>query len=187
MNEAPGQLKPNNAILHFAQFEQLHFARARHPRTIRRPVMSALTDWSRALIPRISLCSATLMATATPSCATWPRASPRVCERSFPAASDSPPALDLVSWMKKHAAPPIANYVNWHGRTVSQIREEAALRDALVRHIQAHAAAFTESAGATGAGKIAAIRQRGASRRASHSFSGSAHPARLAAAEFCSI
>src|SRR6187399_1211685 len=28
MNDGPGQLKPNNPILHFEQFEQLHFARA---------------------------------------------------------------------------------------------------------------------------------------------------------------
>jgi hypothetical protein len=33
--------------------------------------------------------------------------------------------------MKQHDAPPIAVYVNWRGRTVRQIREEAALYDAL--------------------------------------------------------
>ena len=51
-------------------------------------------------------------------------------------------ATHLVPWMKQHAAPPIANYVNWHGRTVIRIREEAALREALVRHIDDHADAF---------------------------------------------
>ena len=37
---------------------------------------------------------------------------------------------DLFDWMKQHEAPAIAVYVNWRGRTVRQIREEAALYDA---------------------------------------------------------
>ena len=42
------------------------------------------------------------------------------------------PGTDLRYWMRVHAARPTASYVNWIGRTVRRIREEAALRDALV-------------------------------------------------------
>jgi hypothetical protein len=38
--------------------------------------------------------------------------------------------------MKAHGAPSSASYVNWRGRTVRRIREEAALHDALQSHIE---------------------------------------------------
>jgi hypothetical protein len=43
---------------------------------------------------------------------------------------------DLFAWMKQHDAPAIAVYVNWRGRTVRQIREEAALYDALENYVE---------------------------------------------------
>jgi len=44
--------------------------------------------------------------------------------------------------MKAHSAPPIAAYVNWRGRTVLQIQEEAALQEALQKHLQNNATDF---------------------------------------------
>ncbi|HQR10981.1 MAG TPA: hypothetical protein PLW68_06605 [Casimicrobiaceae bacterium] len=38
---------------------------------------------------------------------------------------------DLLAWMTSHSVMPAATYVNWIGRTVLQIREDAALRAAL--------------------------------------------------------
>ncbi len=38
---------------------------------------------------------------------------------------------DLLAWMLRHSRAPAACYVNWVGRTVRQIHEEAALRSAL--------------------------------------------------------
>ena len=49
---------------------------------------------------------------------------------------------DLQAWMKAHAVAPAANYVNWRGRTVQRVREEAALHDALERHIESDATAL---------------------------------------------
>jgi hypothetical protein len=43
---------------------------------------------------------------------------------------------DLRRWMQQHAVTPAATYVNWIGRTVLQIREDAALRAALIEHLQ---------------------------------------------------
>src|SRR5262245_28343298 len=45
---------------------------------------------------------------------------------------------DLLGWMKARELRPAANYVNWVGRTVAQIREEAALRDVLVKYVDEH-------------------------------------------------
>ena len=39
--------------------------------------------------------------------------------------------------MKNHSQPSAASYVNWIGRTVHQIREEAALRSLLLRYLRA--------------------------------------------------
>jgi hypothetical protein len=44
--------------------------------------------------------------------------------------------------MKQHDAPAIAVYVNWRGRTVRQIREEAALYDALESYIEKETESF---------------------------------------------
>jgi hypothetical protein len=50
------------------------------------------------------------------------------------------PRSNLLEWMKRHSKCPAAAYVNWMGRTVKQIREEAVLRDGLVKYIRTHAA-----------------------------------------------
>jgi hypothetical protein len=47
-----------------------------------------------------------------------------------------PEGADLLTWMREHSVGPAATYVNWIGRTVALIREDAALRAALVDHLQ---------------------------------------------------
>jgi hypothetical protein len=46
--------------------------------------------------------------------------------------------------MRSYEAPPIAHYVNWRGRTVRRVREEAKLHDALDGYLQIHAPAFAD-------------------------------------------
>ena len=43
---------------------------------------------------------------------------------------------DLLEWLRAHQVRAAATYVNWRGRTVRQVREEAALRDALEWHVE---------------------------------------------------
>jgi hypothetical protein len=43
---------------------------------------------------------------------------------------------DLLNWMRKHKLRPQVNYVNWIGRTVKQVREEAALHQSLSMYLQ---------------------------------------------------
>jgi len=49
------------------------------------------------------------------------------------------PGQNLLAWMRAHSVPPAANYVNWRGRTVRRVREDAALRDALDAYVQRRA------------------------------------------------
>jgi hypothetical protein len=52
------------------------------------------------------------------------------------------PNLDLLSWIKDKSVSPAANYVNWIGRTVIQVREEEALRQSLEKFIQENSASL---------------------------------------------
>jgi hypothetical protein len=47
---------------------------------------------------------------------------------------------DLLGWMQEHERRAAATYVNWIGRTVRQIHEEAELRKTLVDYVDSHAA-----------------------------------------------
>ncbi len=44
---------------------------------------------------------------------------------------------DLLAWMRDHEHPPAASYVNWLGRTVGQVRQEASLTAALRGELEA--------------------------------------------------
>ena len=60
-------------------------------------------------------------------------------KKIFAHCEDFVKGSNLLAWMKARELRPAANYVNWVGRTVAQIREEAALRDVLVKYIDDHA------------------------------------------------
>src|SRR6185295_2273853 len=49
----------------------------------------------------------------------------------FAHCDDFDARADLLAWMRARQTPPTAIYVNWIGRTVRQVREEAALHEAL--------------------------------------------------------
>jgi len=69
---------------------------------------------------------------------------------------------DLSAWMRAHAATPAAQYINWVGRTVQQIREEAALHAALRERLLHNGAAFVdESPAAIHRSLATLVRQNG--------------------------
>lgn len=133
MNRAPGMADPDNVLIPFGRFERLHFARftllqAPAPDDIevydQRP-----SPWPLTLAflgdcdgPADSFL-AEMVHHAAPGLA-----------RIFTCCADFAPDGDILAWMRRHERPPAANYVNWLGRTVVQIREEAALRTTLVRY-----------------------------------------------------
>lgn len=143
MNEGPGLVKADNALVPFAQFDTLHFARfvilddgdtrgdvRAHGLPVRDypPYLAFLGDtdgddrdaFLEALAQRAGAGLRSIFS----------------CCEGF--AADT----DLVEWMKRRNTRAIASYVNWRGRTVRRIREEAALRVALDEHLRANPAAF---------------------------------------------
>ena len=59
--------------------------------------------------------------------------------RIFSHCQGFPGRGDLLEWMIAHDQPAATHYVNWVGRTVRQVREEHALRQALEAYLDTHA------------------------------------------------
>jgi hypothetical protein len=142
MNAAPGRVNADNALVPFAQFDTLHFARfvilddktLEDVRVYGMPVhtyplyLAFLGDIDGdpdAFLGKLMKRAGKGLRAIFSCCAGF--------------TSDT----DLVGWMKRHGSPAIANYVNWRGRTVRRIREEAALRKALEEYLHSHAPALT--------------------------------------------
>lgn len=142
MNESAGRVDPNNDLVPFDQFDTLHFAR-----------LLILDDQTAGdveiygLTPRTYPLYLAFLGDVDGDENTFLTELSRRAEDGlravFSCCDGFGAETDLVPWMKQHRKPPIANYVNTRGRTVTQIREEAALRDALERRIDAGVTAIT--------------------------------------------
>jgi hypothetical protein len=137
MNAQPGHADPNNAVIPFAQFPQLHFARVCLVRDDTTSDVSAyglpqpqyplylaiVGDFDESpedFLKDLSERTASGLAMLFSHCEGFDRNG------------------DLLAWMRQHAAPASAWYANWKGRTMLQIREEAALRDAMETYLDGH-------------------------------------------------
>jgi len=143
MNRRPGVADPANGILPFGRFERLHFARFI---VLDDPTLGDIAEYGKAppVLP-VSLvflvdCDgpaddflADLVARAGPG-----------LERVFAHCQGFTPGGDLLRWMKAHGRPAATAYVNWVGRTVRQIREEAVLRLALEAYLDEHAGTLAD-------------------------------------------
>jgi hypothetical protein len=134
MNRGPGQVDPNNSLLPFAEFETLHFAR-----------FVILDDKTTEdirvykLMPRTYPLYLAFLGDvdgdANAFLGKLIKRAGKGLRKIFSCCQGFAPDRDLLDWMKQHDAPAIAAYVNWRGRTVRQIREEAALYDALENYV----------------------------------------------------
>ena len=136
MNDRPGTADPDNAQVPFGRFDRLHVARfvileANTADDIRVYGMEPV-DWPPTLaflgdcdgpadtfIAELAVCAEPGLRRIFSYCRDF-----RVDEPS------------LVNWMHAHEVKPAANYVNYQGRTVVQIREEQALHQALSAQLQ---------------------------------------------------
>ena len=66
--------------------------------------------------------------------------------RLFGCCDGFAPGGDLAGVAARHHIAAAAGYVNWVGRTVRQVREEAALYDAVQRHLRVKAGAGARAA-----------------------------------------
>jgi hypothetical protein len=140
MNDSPGRVNADNALIPFGELDTLHFARfvlmydktLEDVRVYGLPVrtyplyLAFLGDFDGdrneflgKLVKRAGKGLRTIFA----------------CCKGF--ADDT----DLLAWMKERETPSIAGYVNWRGRTVRRIREEALLQKTLEEHLRSNASA----------------------------------------------
>ena len=145
MNRAPGMADPNNALIPFGRLPDLHFARivVLDDQTLgdittaygipRRDYPLYLTfladfdgDVDRFRNQMVSIARKGL-------------------EQIFSFCTDFKPGTDIVSWMKQHEHRPSTMYINWVGRTMQQIREENALRQAVQTFVFSGGAQFQKS------------------------------------------
>jgi hypothetical protein len=134
MNDAPGRVNANNSLIPFGEFDGLHVAR-----------LLILDDTTAedsrvyGLPPRKnSLYFAFLGDVDGEADAFLDDVAERAAaglRRLFSCCEGFTPDTDLRAWLRRHRNPAVANYVNWRGRSVRQIREEANLRAALDDHI----------------------------------------------------
>src|SRR5208282_5429658 len=141
MNREPGVVDPMNAVVPFARLEGLHFARI--------VVLDdlSLDDIEAYGLPRVNYPTylAFLGDFDGPFDAFFAELTQRAgdgLKRMFAHCDDFPPNSDLLGWMKTHNVAPATIYVNWIGRTVQQVRQEEALRQAMERFIQENAASL---------------------------------------------
>jgi len=135
MNSAPGFANPRNTLIPYWQFNNLHVARF--------TILQANTNEdirSHGVTPEIwrpALCfigdidgdPETFLAEMVI------RAEPGL-RRIFSFCEGFDPGTDLLEWLVRHSHRPDANYVNWRGRTVQQIREESVLSQVLASEIR---------------------------------------------------
>ena len=142
MNVRPGVVDPQNVIIPFTEFGRLHFAR-----------LLILADQTRDDIKQYGVAPPSAVTSlaflgdcdgdADDFLADLARRAGGGLRQIFSHCQGFSAGSDLLQWMKDHAQPPAAMYVNWIGRTVQQIHEENALRNALADHLDKHSAVLT--------------------------------------------
>lgn len=131
MNRAPGVVDPFNGLVPFGRFERLHFARF-----VALDDSAMAADWQACGLPPRSFPAylAFIGDCDGPLQSFFADLSGRAGEglrKVFACCEDFDRDSDVLSWMLAHNRPASANYVNWIGRTVRQVREESALQQAL--------------------------------------------------------
>jgi hypothetical protein len=130
MNQAPGIVDPNNALVPFARFERLHVARfvILHDETLDDLRLYGVSfDNAPIWLVFLGDCDGPAATMLTELGAVAGAGLTRI----FAYCEGYTHGTNLLGWMRAHSMRPATQYVNWVGRTVRQIFEEAALHAAL--------------------------------------------------------
>jgi hypothetical protein len=143
MNLSPGKVNPENALFPFAQLAGLHVAR--FVILDDQTTTDLLTAYGIAPenFPLYLAFLADFDGSADSFRALLASRAKDGLFQVFSCCEEFSPATDIAQWMKSHDYAPATIYVNWLGRTVTQIREENALRLALQEHLRANASAYS--------------------------------------------
>jgi len=139
MNPGPGRVDPNDSLVPFAEFDALHFARfiILDDKTTKDVRVYGLTPRS---YPLYLAFLGDVDGDVNAFLRKLIKRAGKGLGKIFSCCQGFARDTDLLTWMKQHDAPAIAAYVNTRGRTVRQIREEAALYDALDSYIEQNTA-----------------------------------------------
>jgi hypothetical protein len=140
MNHRPGVVNPLNDLVPFGKFERLHFARF--------VILDDLTQDDVAaygVVPERWPASLAFLGDCDGSAADFlndlaVRAAAGL-RAVFSYCEGFTPQTDLIRWLHDHKQEAATIYVNRIGRTVRQVREEAALHNSIENYLEANAAA----------------------------------------------
>jgi hypothetical protein len=139
LNRDPGWADPNNALVPFGKLERLHLARFV---VLRDPTPDDIR--AHGLPPASFRPALAFFADCDGPADAFLVELARTCgpglRQIFGCCEDFDLGVDLLAWLRRHQHPIAAAYVNWVGRTVRQIREEAALHESLSAWLEVNAA-----------------------------------------------
>jgi hypothetical protein len=135
MNAAPGAADPGNALVPFGRFDRLHVARFVILRAATGSDVGVYGVEPTEFPPTLAFLGDCDGSEATFLAELAAQAGAGLT-RIFAHARDFRADTDLLAWLQAHSVRPAATYVNWIGRTVTQIREDHLLRAALVDYLQ---------------------------------------------------
>ena len=127
MNSAPGVADPQNTLLPFGKFERLHFARFVIPEDVTTVDYAVLGLPIPQYPPQLVFMGDCDGDASEVLADIAKRAAPGL-RRIFSHCDGFEMNGDLAEWLAAHDVPVQANYVNWLGRTVKQVKEEGALQ-----------------------------------------------------------
>jgi hypothetical protein len=138
MNASPGHADPANALVPFGNFERLHFARIC---LVTDKTVGDVTAYG--LTPRAYPVYLAFLGDVDESADTFleelATSASAGLRKIFACCEGFEPDTNLLDWMRRHGLRASAAYVNWNGRTMLQIREEAALHASMERYLDANA------------------------------------------------
>ena len=124
-----GIADPDNPLVRFGDFDTIHFARF--------VVLADNTLNDRAEYPQLPgsepvyLCFMVDCDGSADELLARMAQTPDGLQRIFIHCQGFNQATDLLGWLRSHRVKPAASYVNWVGRSVGQVREEARLHELL--------------------------------------------------------
>jgi hypothetical protein len=137
MNSEPGMADPRNALLPFGNFERLHFARMVLLDDALQSDLETL-GLPRAGLPTYLAFMGDCDGPAHEFLSDLAQRADDGLRKIFSHCKGFLAGEKLLDWMLAHDQPLAANYVNWVGRTVHQVRQESALQRALAARVPRH-------------------------------------------------
>ncbi len=141
MNQSPGLADPGNSLVPFGRFERLHYARFLILKDPTPDEIAVYNILPTPLTPTLAFfadcdgCGDAFLVELARQCSPGLRS---IFTHCVGFGEDT----DVLTWLRLHQIPIAATYINWMGRTVRQIRQEAALFDMISDYLDTHAAAL---------------------------------------------